>query len=65
MTLAHLFPPLMVVTFLAAVLTLLVGIGNLAGNGDGDRSTRLMVLRVGLCALLLAEILIYITFLKP
>ena len=35
-----------------------------AGTHDATRSTRLMALRVGLCFLLLIEIIIYIAYIK-
>lgn len=67
MNLQHIFPPLMIITFVAAILTLALGVsGMMAGKAGGnDRSTQLMALRVGLCAVLLGEILIYITFVRP
>lgn len=51
---------LMVITFLAAVATLLVGVVGM-GNTETSRrrSTRLMALRVGLCFALLCEMLAY------
>jgi hypothetical protein len=59
----------MVGTFVAAVIIMLAGVaglGKTAANGthSGSRSTQLMVLRVGLCVLLLAEIIIYIAYIK-
>lgn len=64
----HPFAYLMVATFLLAVGTLLTGIaglGHTSKNGtQALRSNRLMALRVGLCMLLLVEIVIYVAFLK-
>ena len=64
----HPFAYVLVGTFLAAILTMLVGIAGLSKSDkdghDATRSTRLMALRVGLCFLLLIEILIYITYIK-
>jgi|GEM_PF-2201475 len=65
-----LFQYLMVATFLAAVFTMLMGIAGLGNTKNqsrthGEHSNRLMVLRVALCAVLLAEILIYIAYIKP
>jgi hypothetical protein len=55
----------MVVTFLAAIVTLLVGVAGMGNTtGDKDRSTQLMALRVGLCGVLLLEIIFYITFVR-
>jgi hypothetical protein len=66
MTLHTLFPPLMIATFLGAVIVLLVGVSGMAGTktGDHNRSTQLMALRVGLCGVLLLEIIFYITFVR-
>jgi hypothetical protein len=66
---AHPFAYVMVATFIAAVLTMLFGIAGL-GRGTTNtpkagRSNQLMFLRVGLCALLLLEIIYYITVIKP
>ncbi|MBI1309276.1 MAG: hypothetical protein GC129_05460 [Proteobacteria bacterium] len=61
------FAYVMVGTFAAAVITLVVGvsgIGRGTSAGEASRSTKLMMLRVALCALLLAEIIIYEAFLK-
>lgn len=64
------FSILMVATFVAAVITMLTGVAGLAKEAAGDapaarsRATRLMALRVGLCMLLLAEIIIYINYFK-
>ncbi|HEX2859654.1 MAG TPA: hypothetical protein VHP58_05615 [Alphaproteobacteria bacterium] len=67
MNLQAVFPPLMIITFIAAILTLVLGISGMMGGHSGgkDRSTQLMALRVGLCAVLLFEIIIYITFVRP
>lgn len=65
---SHPFAYVLVVTFLAAITTLILGVAGLgkseAGTHDASRSTRLMALRVGLCFLLLIEIIIYIAFIK-
>ena len=69
----HPFAYVLVGTFLAAILTMLIGVAGLGkaardveGNNthDAARSTRLMALRVGLCFLLLAEIIIYVAYIK-
>lgn len=62
----HPFSYLMVATFLGAVATMLLGVGGLANDGKQAalRSNKLMGIRVGLCALLLAEILIYVMYVK-
>jgi hypothetical protein len=56
------YKALMVLTFLAALTTLLSGVLNMGTRSNearGKTSNRLMMLRVGLCILLLVEILIY------
>ena len=64
----HPFSYVLVGTFLAAITTMLFGVAGLgkttAGSHDASRSTRLMALRVGLCFLLLIEIIIYIAYIK-
>lgn len=64
----HPFAYLMVATFLAAVATMLGGVAGLGKTDSNikaaERSTKLMALRVGLCGLLLVEILIYIAYIK-
>lgn len=64
----HPFAYLMVATFLAAVVTMLLGVAGLSrtenGTHNANRSTSLMALRVGLCIALLVEILIYIAYIK-
>lgn len=60
----HPFAYVMILTFLAAVGTLLSGVFGMAQPGSGPRSNRLMGVRVALCALLLAEILIYAGFIR-
>ena len=64
----HPFAYVLVGTFLAAILTMLIGVAGLSksaqGTHDASRSTRLMALRVGLCFLLLIEIIIYIAYIK-
>lgn len=64
----HPFAYVMVGTFLAAIVTMLIGVAGLGkterGEHDANRSTRLMALRVGLCFLLLAEIIIYVSYIK-
>ena len=62
----HPFEMLMIATFMAVVATLITGV---AGMGKTDtqgrgRSTRLMMLRVGLSVTLVLEILVYATFIK-
>lgn len=66
----HPFAYVMVATFVGAVVTMLFGVAGLsrpeAGTGpQALRSNKLMALRVGLCALLLAEIIIYVAYIKP
>ncbi len=64
----HPFAYVLVGTFLAAITTMIFGVAGLSkskeGAHDASRSTRLMALRVGLCFLLLIEIIIYIAYLK-
>lgn len=64
----HPFSYVLVGTFLAAITTMILGVAGLgkseAGTHDASRSTRLMALRVGLCFLLLVEIIIYIVYFK-
>ena len=64
----HPFAYVLVATFLAAITTMLFGVAGLsrteAGTQNASRSTKLMALRVGLCFLLLVEILIYIAYIK-
>jgi hypothetical protein len=63
----HPFAYVMILTFLAAVATMLagvIGMGTPPTKPTENRSTNLMALRVALCALLLGEILIYITYIK-
>lgn len=64
----HPFAYVMIGTFLLAVGTMLTGVAGLGQrNKTGQqalRSNRLMALRVGLCALLLAQIIIYVTYIK-
>ncbi|MFZ2587516.1 MAG: hypothetical protein WAZ18_05305 [Alphaproteobacteria bacterium] len=55
---------LMILTFLAAVATLLTGVFGMGSSASGPRSTRLMALRVALCLALLGEILIYVGFVR-
>lgn len=65
---SHPFSYVMVATFLGALLTMLAGVGGMAAGTDkaaAHRANRLMMLRVGLCGLLLAEILIYVTYIRP
>ena len=55
-----LFIAAMVLTFGAAVATLLGGIANMGKKERSEKgSNKLMMLRVGLCALLLAEMVIF------
>jgi hypothetical protein len=61
------FAYVMIATFLAAVVTMLLGVGGMSGKDTPERlarSNRLMFLRVGLCACLLAEILYYVNYLR-
>lgn len=64
----HPFAYVLVATFLAAVTTMILGVAGLGksanGTHDSSRSTKLMALRVGLCFVLLAEIIIYIAYIK-
>ena len=64
----HPFAYVMVATFVAALVTLLLGVAGMGksehGKQDPDRSTRLMALRVGLCVALLVEIIIYLAYIK-
>ena len=61
----HPFSIVMALTFVAAIVTMLVGVAKVGdGNSDRSASTKLMALRVGLCFTLLVEILIYITYFK-
>ncbi len=64
----HWFTYVMAATFVGAVITMLLGVaglGNATAEGHGRKSTRLMALRVSLCALLLLEITIWLTCIKP
>ncbi|PZP39167.1 MAG: hypothetical protein DI585_04935 [Pseudomonas fluorescens] len=65
---SHPFSYVLVATFLAAVTTMVLGVAGLGksdkGTHDASRSTRLMALRVGLCFVLLIEIIIYILYIK-
>lgn len=63
----HPFVILMVITFIAAIATMLAGVvgmakGQTPNTASTSRSTQLMALRVGLCALLLLEIIIYVNY---
>ena len=64
----HPFAYVLVATFLGAITTMLIGVAGLSkskdGTHDASRSTRLMALRVGLCFLLLIEIIIYVAYIK-
>lgn len=64
----HPFAYVMVATFLAALVTLVLGVAGMskteAGTHNAARSTKLMALRVGLCIALLIEILIYVAYIK-
>ena len=66
----HWFAYVMIVTFIGALGTMMAGLVNLSGDrsdGKGSGATRsntLMFARVGLCFLLVAEILIYVTYFK-
>lgn len=58
----HPFTWLMLATFLAALVTLLTGVAGMANRQQSNkhnRATWLMAARVGLCILLLIEMLIY------
>lgn len=64
---SHPFSYLMVATFLGALATMLMGVGTLAKPNDkagSQRGNKLMALRVALCALLLAEIIIYTQYIR-
>jgi len=56
------FQGLMIITFAAAVIALLLGVFS-AGKGS-KFGTVLMAARVGLCLLLLIQILVYVAFIK-
>ncbi len=64
----HPFAYVMIATFLAALVTLVLGVAGMSKSQDGtqspDRSTKLMAIRVGLCVALLIEIIIYIAYIK-
>ncbi len=65
----HPFAYIMVATFVAAVATMLMGVAGMSNPGTtgapaNGKGTFLMALRVGLCILLLIEILIYIAYIK-
>jgi hypothetical protein len=69
----HWFAFVMAGTFVAAILAMLAGVVNLSGprddqnsapSGAASRSTTLMMLRVGLCFLLLCEIIFYLVYIK-
>lgn len=66
----HPFAILMVATFVGALATLLAGVtgmGRANPQGEAARaatSNKLMALRVALCLLLLAEILVYVAFIR-
>lgn len=59
----------MVATFLGAIATMMLGVAGLGKSStskkDLNKVTNLMTLRVALCALLLVEIIFYVTYLKP
>lgn len=66
----HWFTYLMAGTLLLAVITMVAGVANLGqvkpeGTEPTTRGNTLMFLRVGLCLLLLVQIVIYITYIKP
>jgi NADH:ubiquinone oxidoreductase subunit 6 (subunit J) len=57
----------MVLTFVGAVVTMLVGVSGMRGEAAGsapNKSTRLMALRVGLCFCLLLETMVYLAYFK-
>lgn len=60
------FAIIMVLTFVGAVVTMLVGVGGMRGEASGstNKSTRLMALRVGLCFCLLLQTLVYLAYFK-
>jgi hypothetical protein len=63
----HPFSYVMVATFLGAVAAMVAGVGGLAqanGKASATRGNKLMALRVALCALLLAEIIIYTQYIR-
>lgn len=65
----HPFAYVMIATFLAALITMLLGVAGLSNNrktqAGAEFSNKLMTLRVALCVLLLGEILIYVAYIKP
>ena len=57
----------MVLTFIGAVVTMLVGVSGMLGekaDTGPNQSTRLMALRVGLCFCLLLETMVYLAYFK-
>lgn len=58
----------MVLTFVAAIATLVVGIAGMgraaADSASAKRANQLMMLRVGLCVLLLIQIIFYVIYIK-
>ena len=50
----------MVLTFLAAIVTLLMGVFTMSSDKNGARSNLLMFTRVGLCIALIVQIIIYL-----
>jgi hypothetical protein len=68
----HPFAYVMALTFVGAIAAMVVGMINLSAprteatsGAKASRSTALMFWRVGLCFLLLVEIIIYILYIKP
>ncbi len=59
----HPFAYVMIVTFCCALATLLLGVGTM-GSKDPEKGNKLMMMRVGFCAALLVEMLIYAIFIK-
>ena len=56
---------LMLVTFVAVVFTLFAGVGSLGRDkGSGKFGNRLMKVRVGLCLMLVLEIVFYSFFMR-
>lgn len=65
----HPFAYVMILTFLAAVVTMMLGVAGLSNSNKSTAgaqfSNKLMSIRVGLCVLLLGEIIFYLAYLKP
>lgn len=61
------FQSLMIITFLAAVISMFLGVLNMGQHdkeGSNERSNRMMFLRVFFSFALFAEIIIYLFFIR-